>query len=338
MPRTKRSLEEHPITILVDFAFPTNDPRAVEAMGALTKSMNYGDPVTVPPEYVANVRTTLPAGLGKELTGGATVIMGPAATIPWEKGRVVLVDAAGRPLHQLPVRFTNAAAGQQGFIAEVEDLTGSLWLGFRGPRGPGKGDIQVRFTPGEDAIPVDLLDPLRFFEALRTTARLRLLAESQELFSVQLTPVGKLPSAGLGLVEALARIQEHTGVFFPLPSELTVEEAKAIFLADALLRDGQVTAHGGSTNVLLTRRRARWLLEAFPSGRIALWQPNEPFAIRVAGREMPLGQVSIHSACAQFDAEVLRRHLAQPTDPSDQLMQLQVVVHPADGPLIRLVA
>ena len=339
IPRTERSLEEHPITISVDFAFPTNDPRAAAAMDALAKSMDYGDPVTVPPEYVANVRTTLPAGLGKELTGGATVTMGPAATIPWEKGRVVLVDAAGRPLQQLPVRFTNAAAGQQGFIAEVEDVTGSLWLGFRGPRDPGKGDVQVRFTPGEDAIPADLLGPLRFFEALRTTARLRLLAGTQELFSVRVTPVWKIPSGGLGLVEALARIQAATGIFFAMPTELTEQEVKAIVVADALLRDRQVTGQGGQTTLVVTRQRARQLLGAFPSGQIALWQPNEPFAIRVAGHEMPLGPVSIHAACAKFDTAALRHRLAQqPSDPGDQLVELLLMVDASQGPVIRLVA
>jgi hypothetical protein len=52
---------------------------------------------------------------------------------------------------------------------------------------------------------------------------------------------------------------------------------------------------------------------------------------------MPLGVVSIHSACAQFDAGALRRHLAQPMDPTDELLELPVLVHPADGPLIRRV-
>jgi hypothetical protein len=269
IPRTERSLEEHPITFSLDFVFPTNDPRAAAVMDALARSMDYGDPVTVPPEYVANVRATLPAGLDKELTGGAIVTMGPAATIPWDKGRVVLVDAAGRTLQQLPVRFTNAAAGKRGFIAEVEDLTGSLWLGFRGPRGPGKGDVQVRLTLGEDAIPADLLGPLRFFEALRTAARLRLLADAQQLSNVRVTPVGEIPSGGLGLVEALARIQEATGVFFALPRELTEQEVKAIVVADTLLRDGQVTGQGGQTMLVATRQQARQLLEAFPSGQIA---------------------------------------------------------------------
>jgi hypothetical protein len=340
VPRTERSLEEQPITVSLGFAFPPDDPRAAEVVTTLTRSMDYGDPVTVPAEYVTNLRATLPGGLDKFLPpSGGTVTMGPTATTPWEKGRVVLVDAAGRPLQQLPVRFANTAAGQRGFITEVEDLTGSLWLGFRGPRGPGKGDVQVRFTPGGQAIPADLLGPLRFFEALRTAASLRVMAGAREVFAVRVSPVGELPSGGLEFVEALARVQERTGVFFALPQGLSQQEANAILLADSLLRDGQVTMQGGRTKVVLTCQRARQLLQAFPSGQIALWQPNEPFAIRIAGHKVALGPVSIHSACAQFDAAALRQHLAQqPRDPADQLVELTVVVHAADGPIIRLIA
>jgi hypothetical protein len=131
---------------------------------------------------------------------------------------------------------------------------------------------------------------------------------------------------------------KHAGVFFPLPRELTAEEVKAILMADTLVRDGQVTAQGERTTVPLARQRARLLLEAFPSGRIPLWGPSEPFAIRIAGHEMPLGPVWVHSACAQFDVEALRRHLVQPTNAADQLVELGVVVHAADGPVIRLAA
>jgi hypothetical protein len=338
--RTEHSLEEHPITVSLDFAFPANDPRAAEAMTALARSMDYGDPVTVPPEYVADVRATLPAGLGQELGGGATVSLGPTVEIPWDKdGRVVLLDGTGRLLQQLPVRFTSAWAGRRGFVIDVEDLTGTLRLGLRGPKDPGKGDVQVRFTPGRHAVPSDLLGPLRFFEALRAAVRLRLVAGARELCSIRVTPIGAIPSGGLGLVEALARIQERTGVFFALPTELSEQEVNAILTADTLLLDGQVTAHGGRSTLVLTRHRARQLLEAYPSGRIALWQPNEPFAIRIAGHELPLGPVSIHAACARFEPALLRRRLAQqPARPEDQLLQLPIVVHAQDGPTIRLVA
>jgi hypothetical protein len=338
IPRTERSLEQHPITVSAEFAFPADDPHAAEVRAALARSFDFGDPVTVPPEYVAAVRTTLPAGLGKELASGATIAMGPTETIPWDReGRAILVDATGRTLQHLPVRFTSVWGGQRGVVIDVEDPTGCLRVRFRAPKGAGRGEAKVRLAVDRPVIPADLLSPLRFFEALRTAARLRLWAGTQELFSIRMTPVGELPSASLGLMEALARLQEHTSVLFPMPTELTVQEAEAIFVADTLLRDGQVVAHGGSTNVLLTRGRARWLLEAFPTGQIALWQPNEPFAIRIAGHEMPLGLVSIHSACARFDVGALRRHLAQPMDPTDELLELPVLVHAGDGLLIRLV-
>ena len=154
-----------------------------------------------------------------------------------------------------------------------------------------------------------------------------------------MTPVREILSGVLGLVEALARIQEATGVFFALPRELTEQEVQAIVVADTLLRDRQVTAQGGQATLVLTRQRAHQLLQVFPSGQIPLWQPSEPFVIRVGGHEVPLGPVSIHSAGARFDAAALRQRLAQqPTNPGDQLVELRLTVDASQGPVIRLVA
>jgi hypothetical protein len=151
--------------------------------------------------------------------------------------------------------------------------------------------------------------------------------------------VGEFPAGGLEFVEALARVQERTGVFFPLPHGLSEQEANAVLLADRLLRDGQVRMQGGRAKVVVTRARARELLQAFPSGQIALWNPNESFAIRIGGHEVPLGPVSIYSPCAQFDAAALRRHLGRrPKDAGDQLLELPITVGPQDGPTVRLAA
>jgi hypothetical protein len=340
IPRTERSQQEHPITVSVNFAFPTGDPHAAEVKASLQQALDYGDAVTVPSEYVADVRATLPGGLGKELGGGAAVALGPTAEIPWDRdGRIILVDAVGRALHQLPVRFTCVAAAQRGFFADVEDVTGALRLRFRGPKGPGQGRVGFRFTAGEHAIPADLLAPLRFLDALRVATTVRLLAGTRRLFDVRVTPVGDIASSGLGLVEALARIQEGTGVFFALPKELTEQQVEAIVVADALLRDREVTAQGGQTTMVVTHQRARQLLEAFPSGQIALWQPNEPFTITVAGHQVPLGPVSIHAACARFDPAALYQWLAlRPGGSGDQLVELLLTVDASDGPIIRLVA
>jgi hypothetical protein len=184
-----------------------------------------------------------------------------------------------------------------------------------------------------------LLAPLRFLDALRVATTVRLLAGTRRLFDVRVTPVGDIASSGLGLVEALARIQEGTGVFFALPKELTEQEVEAIVVADALLRDREVTAQGGQTTMVVTHQRARQLLEAFPSGQIALWQPNEPFTITVAGHQVPLGPVSIHAACARFDPAALYQWLAlRPGGSGDQLVELLLTVDASDGPIIRLVA
>jgi hypothetical protein len=341
VPRTERSLQEQPITVSLGFAFPPDDPRAAEVVAAINRNLDYGDPVTVPAEYVASVEAALPGGLAKDVHANATVFMEPTTEVPWgTDGRIVLADAAGRPLQQLPVRFTSFSAGRRGFVLEAEDLTRSLRLEIRGPEGAGKGDIKVGCTPGGQAIPADLLGPLRFFEALRTAAILRVLAAGgREVFAMRVAPIGEFPAGGLEFVEALARVQERTGVFFPLPHGLSEQEANAVLLADSLLRDGQVRMQGGRTKVVVTRARARELLQAFPSGQIALWNPNESFAIRVGGHEVQLGPVSIYSPCAQFDAAALRRHLGQQrTDPGDQLLELSITVQPQDGPTVRLVA
>jgi hypothetical protein len=217
------------------------EPGSPEAE-AIEDFMTYGLPLTLGAGNIADAQISLPDGMKDLLPDGlAPERLSVIAAQVRESARLDAVDESGRVLGSLSVTFTEASSGPRGGAYRAGlDRSGYLRLVMKvGAGSSGEFEVQSQYT--NDLLPSDMLPPLRFLDAARRAAGLRITMGGKT--SSTRIPDGAARMSGvenmIRMAEALERIQRAAGIAFPVPESWTSEDALNVAFYDELLQKGQ---------------------------------------------------------------------------------------------------
>jgi hypothetical protein len=269
------------------------EPGSPEAK-AIDNFMTYGLPLTVGAGNIADVQLNLPEGMKDLLPddlAAERLSLGPAPNAAQfrQSARLDAVDESGRVLGSLSVTFTEAFSGPRGGAYRAGlDRSGYLRLVMKVGTGT-SGEFEVHSQYTDDLLPGDLLPPLRFLDAVRRAAGLRITMDVQTTSTripeaaVRMTGVENM----IRMAEALERIQRAAGIAFPVPERWSTADALNVAFYDELLHKGQALYPSPSFTHPIPLEGVRRLLAQGPLPRVSMTGRQSQTA-RLLGRELPL--------------------------------------------------
>jgi hypothetical protein len=261
---------------------------------AIADFMTYGLPLTVEAGNIADVQIGLPEGMKDLIPGDLSaerLVLGPApdAEPVRQSARLDAVDESGRILGSLSVTFTEAFGGPRGGMYRAGlDRTGYLRVAMKVGTGT-NGEFEVQAQCTDDLLPSEVLPPLRFLDAVRRAAGLRVTISGQ-------TVSARIPDPGVGMgsvenmirmAEALERIQQAAGIAFPVPELWSSEDAMNVAFYDELLRKGQAPYPSPEFTHPFPLESVRCLLAQGPLPRVSI-TGQQTMTARLLGAELPL--------------------------------------------------
>ncbi|MEV6797655.1 hypothetical protein AB0M91_04825 [Micromonospora rifamycinica] len=290
-PKYVGAERDQPLKIDGLFQFPNNIEGRASAK-AFQEALDYGAPAVVHAENIKHLAFSLPAGLGDTFNSGE-IHLGPPVGLDLPEYRLQLrvIDENGRTKAQLPLHGKTTNIGKRGADATFTDVTGSVQGRIRADAKDLTLKTKFRFELPEDTLPGTILPALHFIEQCKPPNSMVLLIEDREaappikIESPAYKDVGQL----LTLVRALDEVQRATGVFFPLPVELTDDEVLDIQLAQKLLT-GEVVSDTWSSMTLNSTAGALPSLKASVNRGPNQIMVEAELSLNIAGQTIPLGQ------------------------------------------------
>jgi hypothetical protein len=289
-PKYVGAERDRPLKIDGLFQFP-DDVKGRAAAKAFKEALDYGAPVVIPAENVKRLAFDLPAGLSNVFERGA-VHIGPSESpdLPEYRLQLRIIDENGRTKSQIPLHGRTTGIGRRGADAAFTDVTGLVRGKIRLDTEKRSIKLDLKFEHQEDVLPGAILPALQFLDQCRPPNSIVLLVEEKEAAPpIKIdSPVYESVGPLLSLVRALDEVQRATGVFFPLPAELTNDEAENIRIAQKLL-SGEVVSNKWSSMTLNSTAGA------LPSLRASVDRgPNQlmveaELSLSIAGKNIPLG-------------------------------------------------
>ncbi len=271
-PKDPHAASRRPLGGLLSFLVTEGSP--VEK--AVDDFLRYGRPVTIPSDSVAGVELDLPGGLGELIPPGGQpqVSIGQAGGDPgWRQlGRLVAVRR-GRVLATLPVEWDDSTRGPLGGAwLSGRDRSGFLEIAMQVDPDL-RGGFTMRAPSSDDVLPSEVLPVLRFLQVLKQADRVRLEAPGHPTVETRVTGdmIGgpEVPDGGLAIAEALARIQDATGVTFPLPHRWNRKDAELVYFCDEILRTGSLSWYWPGARLNVAASSAARLLAQGPLPRLS---------------------------------------------------------------------
>lgn len=279
-----------PLPWSVSFKAEPGSPEAA----AIDDFMTYGLPLTVGAGNIAGLQVTLPGGMKNLLPDDLVAERlslgpGPGAAQVRQNARLDALDASGRVLGSLSVTFTEAFNGPRGGMYRAGlDRSGFMRLVMKPGTGT-SGGFEVESQYAGDLLPSELLPPLRFLDAARRAAGLRITMDGR-------TAEARIPGAGarmasvenmIRMAEALERIQQAAGTAFPVPERWSSQDALNVAFYDELLHKDQAPYPSPGFTYPVLLEGVRRLLAQGPLPRAsATGQMNQ--TARLLGAELPL--------------------------------------------------
>jgi hypothetical protein len=108
------------------------------------------------------------------------------------------------------------------------------------------GGVNFTLSSANGGFPGDALPAARFLAKLAISDTLRLEIPDEPTATMRLPNVDAAVGAAdvVELLEALERVQDATGVTFPVPSHLSVSERQSLAFIDGLLTQGELDCGG----------------------------------------------------------------------------------------------
>lgn len=228
IPRHRSALRVRPITGSYNVRFGPEDS---ELRDAFVRAMDFGDPVELPAHAVESVMLDAPGGLGGEFKAASLQVgsVRERRARPMQ-ARVRVVDEDDDLLRELPVEFTEQRAGRRGGTMFGSDNTGMLQLELAYDREAGEG--QLKFTlEGVSAPPAVLRPTVNLLSALGRGARVELAFDDPVQATISMSSKGHrslLPGGFTELLQAFDALQQRARTSFPIPEDLTEEEAREV--------------------------------------------------------------------------------------------------------------
>ena len=328
---------DRPITVTLKSRFPkTDEGRA--ALTALQDAINFGRRTTVSQEFVEAIHIDAPAGMGGVHHGSLTI---SSSEQPAFKADLTLavINAEGRTLASLPLTFKERTAGMKGTELTGIDASGFFSIRMRSESGTMKVDSDFTFEPPAEALPGQVLAPMRLVAAMRPPNQVRWRGKGRDVaHETSLSIPEPIDPNLVVLVEALARIQDATATSFPIPEQINAECAEQIVSVDKLLK-------GEPIPYQWTEMRARLVVQGDPvlAAAIVSEEANSLRLIKadwredVCGHEIGVGDVE-HELSSAILANHAELEAKLPLQPGIELQAVFVPGANRDGVMRRVTA
>ena len=303
--------KDRPITLSFTLALEPDDVIVQESLG-------YGLAVEIPGRMINNLYIDAPSGLGGDFTG-VELKLWPVETRLDETVTMWLdiMDGDDR-IASCSVRVTERTGGPNGTMFTGTDSTGWLKASFRVNYVDQEVEARFRLDP-ESAMPVALVPLLRWLDGFQPGRRLRVRWPGGFEFDSEVSEVILEDGAALSMFEALAFIQEHSGVFWEVSPLFTDEDVEAILNTAALMRGETVTRKWVSFNLNLKRWGPE--LDELVRGGTVQFLLEQDASLGLDGEVIPIGRIRTHVPSARLaDLEFVRSELASGSVPPLRLV------------------
>ncbi len=298
------ALADRPIDFEFSLEFGPDDQALLEDV---QDALDYGLPVTIPDKVVGSATLDAPGGLGGSSSEGELTI-GPSRTMLDEPFTLSFdVEDNDELMASWQVQFGEGTAGLRGATFRGRDLTG--WLRVRLRHDPEERELRTTFeiTPAP-ILPATLASLFRWLDAYRPPHYLVVRGPKGMEVRTEIQEALSEPPP-VRLVEALAYLQGQTGLFFPMPLDVSQEETEAIFSAEALLKGESVDFTWGSISLTLTRAGPE--LEALLGGHPQAFTVDSEEWIEIDDSKIRIGRIRTEIRSAVLaDHEQVREMLA----------------------------
>jgi hypothetical protein len=226
--------------------------------------------------------------------GANSPLAPPASEVLNHRAALVLVDAHGERVASVDLSFNERITSGRRVTAIGSDSTSALSVVVAAMSPALDVKVTVRFQPAPKALPEDLVPILEFLDAIDAETRLGLWSHHVNRWLTEPVaspgPMPDMPTGYFATVKTLAEVQKQSGIVFPMPDEITEEEARNLERAAVLLSGGVVEGTWTELTMPVDAAIAEVLKDLSEPGG-ARFEFSTDFSVMVSGRELTVGQV-----------------------------------------------
>ena len=316
-PKYCGTVKDRPVSIRATLAVGPEDLSILEPLG-------YGLETTIPHRMISGMKVDLPSGLGGDFSGGEFNIL-PADTELDDpiilSLRVMAEDAV---VASYPVQLKERTSGPRGSVFSGTDITG--WLTMRltvdvVDKG-GQAEFQVNPKP---SMPNTLVPLFQWLDAFQPACHLSIRWPEGFEAHIEISRSFWTEGSPVRFVDALAYLQERTGVYWDMPLSYTDEEASEIVTIAAMMKGEIIDFRWNAPNLNLD--------QFFPAAKDLANGLPRPFMLeqeiflQQTGGKVPIGRMrTILESAHLADPESLRQDLT-----ADRISPLAVRLVPGDS-------
>ena len=315
-PKYSGAAKDRPISINVKLAVGPGDD-------VVQNALDFGLEATIPSRMIRSVTVDAPSGLGGSITEAEIILLPTNNTLDEPVTLGLDIRDGDRLISSWPVHLTERSVGLKGSILTGTDSTG--WLKTRLKADVEAKELQVKFWLNpKPTMPAALLPLFRWLEACQAPHLLaiRLPGGSEMCREIR---TGFFVDKHLGrVVEALAYLQDRSGIHWEMSPSLTAEEEMEIVTAATLLKGERIDFTWDSLSLGLDHWGPE--LEVLLNGCPNSFLIEQDMWLDMDGIRIPIGRIRTHIESARLpDTESVQRALK-----SGSLSQLRLVPGDSD--------
>jgi hypothetical protein len=241
VPKYRGAERDRPIRISLESRFP-NTEEGRKALESFQMAIEYGRPATIAKEHVHAVQVDAPEALHGAFEGDVSIAGVPDTTA--KPGLVMMVYSPdGSVVSALPLTVSETTHGIAGTELTFTDSSGGLTLRMRATQSSAPLHTDFHFLMPPSVLPSQILPTLRLLGSMCKPNRVafRIVGSDHDAAGAPDVHVdAPVPQGIVDFVDALARIQATTHIYFPVPDTITPELAAKVVEVDHLLSGTQV--------------------------------------------------------------------------------------------------
>ena len=299
-PKYSGATKDRPVSINVKVVFGPGDEEVQNAL-------NYGLEVTIPPHMISSVTIDAPSGLGGNFTGGEVDVLSTSRRLDEIVTLALDVMDGDRLLASCPIHLTEQTIGLKGSIIHGTD--NSRWLETRLTVDVVDSKFKVAFQLApRPVLPTALVPLCRWLGALQPPHDLKIRWPSGFEMRTGIHSPSLVDESFGKVVQALAYLQDRSGIYWEMPSSISPYEEHEILMAATLLKGESITLTWKSINLNLKQWGPG--LEELLNGSLQDIIIEKDSWLELEGKTIPIGRVRTSLESARLaDPEGVRRAL-----------------------------
>ena len=201
---------------------------------------------------ISTVTIDAPSGLGGSFTGGEINFLSTNTRLDEPVTLALKVMDGDRLLAICPVHLTEQTSGLRGSIVTGTDSTGWLQTRLRVDVPAEELEAKFRLNP-QPAMPAALVPLFRWLNACRPPHYLAIRWPDGSEISGEIRTPHLIDESQGKVIEALAFLQDRSGIHWEMPPSLDLEEAREIVTAATLLKGESIDLTWKTFNLSLGR-------------------------------------------------------------------------------------